>query len=84
MKSLVTDGRVMAGPFERAGTAWLLSEAARLEATQHGHFTISVSDSEKQYLAVMAELFSRGRLPLLGETRAGGDETCTEQHRSPS
>lgn len=51
-------------------TSKLLKQAAALEAGQTGEFTTALSDAEREYLLVMAELFARDKLPVLAGGRS--------------
>lgn len=54
-------------------TPALLAAAAQLAAELDGeHFTTALSDSERRYLDIMAELFARGALPWGGGCVPGG------------
>lgn len=65
------------GDLTSANLSALLKEAAELEAGQVGHFTTALSDTERRYLDIMAEVFRRGELPACqGHQSEGCGERC--------
>lgn len=76
---MVTDSLVMSGPFERASTEVLRAMRAEAEAGQDSGaevgFSTALTDAERRYLDLCAELFARGeyaagRQPCEGEELA--------------